>query len=154
VVIESVAHHERSLHLQVVLIGSGHLEQRELASEIQICYEVKIEYAKTSRNRNIDCDVTPLFVLFLVPSSRFLTSPILYIAQYILVSSIRTRNTLFELSPHCIHPLYSTASIILLGVLLTLAVEPDEATIQVRRKGKPDTIRGQEPRRFALGRAV
>lgn len=43
---------------------------------------------------------------------------------------------------------------ILLGILLTCAVEPDEATIQVRRKGKPDAIRGQQPRRFTLGWAM
>ena len=47
-------------------------------------------------------------------------------------------------------------SIVLLTILLTLtfAVEPNEATIQVRRKGKPDAIRCQQPRRSAFGRAM
>lgn len=74
-------------------------------------------------------------------------SLILYIVQYILVSATRTRSTLFELGLHY-------HSMILLGVSLALAVEPDEATVQVRRKGKPDAIRGQQPRRFTLGRTV
>ena len=61
---------------------------------------------------------------------------------------------LFEPSLHYNLPVIEYPSAILLGIHLTFPVEPDEATIQVRRKGKPDAIRGQQPRRFTLGRAV